>query len=71
MVGLSDDDDDDDDPDAEGEEEAEVKKKTKEEKLEKIPMEKMRGRVIIFDSEKSEFAKNLHLSKKGDYTQKK
>ena len=52
-------------------EEAEVKKKSKEEKLEKIPMEKMRGRVIIFDSEKSEFAKNLHLSKKGDYTQKK
>ncbi|MEM3113194.1 MAG: hypothetical protein QXI33_02100 [Candidatus Pacearchaeota archaeon] len=40
-------------------------------KLNKIIMEKLRGRVIIFDHEKSEFAKNLHLNKNGDYIQKK
>ena len=43
----------------------------KEEKLGKIILEKMRGRVIILNPEKSEFAKNLHLDKKGDYNQKK
>ena len=39
--------------------------------LEKIPMDRLRGRVMIFDPEKSEFAKNLELIKKGDYFKKK
>jgi len=48
-----------------------TEKKTKKEEIEKIPTEKIRGRVIIFDSEKSEIAQNLKLGKKGDYAQKK
>ncbi|MBS3092436.1 hypothetical protein J4466_03385 [Candidatus Pacearchaeota archaeon] len=39
-------------------------------KLEKIPLEKLRGRVIIFNPEESEFAKNLNITKAGDYIQK-
>ena len=39
--------------------------------LEKIESDKIRGHIIIFDSENSEFAKNLELNKQGDYTQKK
>ena len=48
----------------------EAEKKVKAEKLEKIQLEKLRGRVIILNAEQSEFAKNLKLLKKGDYTQK-
>ena len=39
--------------------------------LEKIQTEKVRGRVIVVNPEKSEVAKNLKLDKKADYTQKK
>lgn len=39
-------------------------------KLERVPLEKLRGRVIIFNPEESEFAKNLHIAKAGDYVQK-
>lgn len=54
----------------EEQEEVKVVKKT-EVKLEKFQLDKLRGRVIIFNPEGSEFAKNLNLTKKGDYTQKK
>ena len=40
-------------------------------KLENITSEKIKGRIVIFDPENSEFAKNLKLDKVGDYTQKK
>lgn len=40
-------------------------------KLDKIPDEKIRGRIIIFNAEKSEFAKNLKIEKPGDYVEKK
>ncbi|MFA6022639.1 MAG: hypothetical protein WC781_00970 [Candidatus Pacearchaeota archaeon] len=40
-------------------------------KLEKIQMEKIKGRVIIFNPEQSEFAKALGITKKADYIQKK
>ena len=39
-------------------------------KLEKIQDEKIRGRIIIFNSEKSEIAKNLGIKNIGDYTEK-
>ena len=39
-------------------------------KLEKIHDEKIRGRIIIFNSKESEFAKNLNISKIGDYVEK-
>lgn len=60
----------------ENQEVQEIKKEDKHsgkngEKMEKIQLEKLRGRVIIFNSEQSEFAKSLGLTKKGDYTQKK
>jgi RNA polymerase subunit RPABC4/transcription elongation factor Spt4 len=48
-----------------------IKEKRKEEKLEKIQLEKLRGRVIIINPQESEFAKKLGLTKKADYTQKK
>tara|TARA_Y100000310_G_scaffold185433_1_gene185511 strand:+ start:1614 stop:1877 length:264 start_codon:yes stop_codon:yes gene_type:complete len=40
-------------------------------KLDKISDEKIRGRIIIFDATKSEFAKNLKIEKPGDYVEKK
>ena len=40
-------------------------------RLEKISVDKLRGRVIIINAEESEFAKKLNLPKKGDYNQKK
>jgi hypothetical protein len=40
-------------------------------KLDKIQDEKIRGRIIIFDADKSEFAKNLKITKAGDYIEKK
>ena len=40
-------------------------------KLEKVEDEKIRGRIVIFNAEKSEFAKSLKLSKPGDYIEKK
>jgi RNA polymerase subunit RPABC4/transcription elongation factor Spt4 len=46
------------------------KAKKNESKMEKIQLDKLRGRVIIFNPEESEFAKNLNLIKKADYTQK-
>lgn len=39
-------------------------------KLDRVVIENLKGRVIIFNPEESEFAKNLKLSKKGDYVQK-
>ena len=48
-----------------------IPEKKKVEKLEKFQLDKLRGRVIIFNSQESEFAKSLGLTKKGDYTQKK
>ena len=53
----------------EAEDKKEERQKTNE-KIEKIQHDKIRGRVVIFDPEKSEFAKNLKLNKKGDYIQK-
>ncbi|MFA5019858.1 MAG: DNA-directed RNA polymerase subunit E'' [Candidatus Pacearchaeota archaeon] len=44
--------------------------KEKKPELEKINMEKIRGRIIIIDPEKSELAKKLGLNKKGDYFKK-
>jgi len=41
------------------------------EELEKINNEKIRGRVIVINPDKSEFAKELKLEKKGDYSKKK
>jgi len=40
-------------------------------KLETIESEKIRGRIVIFNPEKSEFAKNLKIEKPGDYIQPK
>ena len=40
-------------------------------KLETIESEKIRGRIIIFNPDKSEFAKNLNIDKPGDYIQPK
>ena len=54
----------------EKQENKEKQKPKKAEKLERIPTDKIRGRVIIFDPENSEFSKNLELDKRGDYTQK-
>lgn len=51
-------------------EQTEAKTPKKFEKMEKVVMEKLKGRVIIFNPEESEFAKNLKLVKKGDYVQK-
>ncbi len=53
-----------------GSEKADKKPVKKIEKLERIHLEKLRGRVIIFNPEESEFAKNLHITKAGDYIQK-
>jgi len=50
--------------------EKETPKKKVDTKLEKVQLDKLKGRVIIINPENSEFAKNLNLSKKGDYTQK-
>ena len=50
--------------------EKETPKKKVDTKLEKVQLDKIKGRVIIINPENSEFAKNLNLSKKGDYTQK-
>lgn len=53
------------------EENTETESKVKKtERLEKHHLDKLRGRVIIFNPEESEFAKKLNLSKKGDYSQK-
>lgn len=49
----------------------EPKKKIRIEDYPKFPMDKLRGRVIVFNPEESEFAKNLKLNKKGDYFKKK
>lgn len=46
-----------------------TKKKTIEE-LKKIQLDNIRGRVIIFDAENSEFAQKLKLKERGEYTQK-
>ncbi|MEK6873378.1 MAG: hypothetical protein AABW91_00900 [Nanoarchaeota archaeon] len=51
-------------------EEEKSKEKKKKEELKKIQLDNLRGRVIIFDPEKSEFAKNLKLKEKAEYTQK-
>ncbi len=51
--------------------EEEVKPRKPAEKLEKIPMDKLRGRVIILNPEESEFSKRLSLTKKGDFFKKK
>jgi len=45
-------------------------KTKKQEELKKITHDKIRGKVIIFNPEKSEFAKNLNLKEKGEYSQK-
>jgi len=39
--------------------------------LERITMEKIKGRIIIFDAKNSEFAKKLNIEKPGDYVEKK
>jgi RNA polymerase subunit RPABC4/transcription elongation factor Spt4 len=52
------------------EEGEEIKPLKKQDKLDRVVMEKLKGRVIIFNPEESEFAKNLKLVKKGDYVQK-
>ncbi|MEK6890525.1 MAG: hypothetical protein AABX03_00125 [Nanoarchaeota archaeon] len=52
-------------------EENQTETKKVDKKLEKYILEKLRGRVIIINPEESEFAKNLKLTKKGDYNQKK
>jgi len=57
--------------DEEETEEKEARQKKPVEKLEKINLDKLRGRVIILNPEESEFAKNLGLIKKGDYSKKK
>lgn len=56
------------------EENKEKKSKTKKpsiEDFEKVTMDKLRGRVIVLDPEKSEIAKELKLTKKADYQKKK
>ena len=61
--------------DKEEETEVEEVKKPKKvnlpDKLDKITDEKIRGRIIVFNPEESEFAKNLELKKAGDYVEKK
>ena len=52
------------------EEKPKRKSKNKLEGLEKISVDKLRGRVIIINAEKSEVAGKLNLKKKGDYSQK-
>jgi len=52
------------------EEEKIKEKKEKKEELKKIQLDSLRGRVIIFDPEKSEFAKNLKLKERAEYIQK-
>lgn len=52
-------------------EETEVKQKKPVEKIDKIQVEKIRGRIIILNPEESEFSKKLGLPKKGDYFKKK
>ncbi len=49
----------------------EKKKARKITDLEKVETTTLRGRVIVFEPEKSEFAKNLGLNKKADYKKKK
>ena len=49
---------------------SELKFKKKAE-IEKIPVDRLRGRVVIINPEESEFAKNLKFHKKGDYFKKK
>lgn len=41
------------------------------ETLEKINMEKIRGRVMVLNPEISEIASKLGITKKGDYSKKK
>jgi len=48
----------------------EENKISKKEELKKIHLDNIRGRVIIFDPEKSEFAKNLKLKERAEYVQK-
>gem|GEM_PF-3828191 len=48
----------------------EENKVSKKEELKKIHLDNIRGRVIIFDPEKSEFAKNLKLKERAEYVQK-
>jgi len=73
-VDMKDDKSDKEEVKEEQKEESEVKEKKPGKKLkdiEKIITDKLRGRIIIFDADKSEFAKNLELEKEGDYVQKK
>jgi hypothetical protein len=49
----------------------EVKEVKLPDKLDKISDEKIRGRIIVFNPEKSEFAKNLSIKEAGDYVEKK
>ena len=39
--------------------------------LKKTIHDKIKGRIVIFNAEKSEFAKNLKIDKSGDYIEKK
>jgi len=48
-----------------------MENKEKKKELKKIENEKIKGRVIIFNPEKSELAKNLKIAEEGDYVQKK
>jgi RNA polymerase subunit RPABC4/transcription elongation factor Spt4 len=48
-----------------------MEEKKSDKELEKIENNKIRGRVIIINPDKSEFAKNLGLTEKGDYFKKK
>lgn len=50
--------------------EKKVEKKKKVE-LEKVSMDRLRGRIIILNPEESEFAQKLKLNKKADYFKKK
>lgn len=52
-------------------EEEKILTKKKKEELEKIPVDRLRGRIVILNPEESEFAKNLKFNKKGDYFKKK
>jgi RNA polymerase subunit RPABC4/transcription elongation factor Spt4 len=49
----------------------EKKKRVRIEDIPKFPVDGIRGRIIVFNPEKSEFAKNFKLLKKGDYFKKK
>ena len=51
-------------------ENTEKKEKNKKITLEKIHEDKIRGRMLIINPEKSEFAQKLGLKKRGDYVQK-